>query len=55
MPVIPPANLPPESTPWGREMQNRLEASERDLSNTKQSLSNLQRTVDSILGRISQL
>lgn len=55
MPVIPPANLPPESTPWGREIQNRLELSEKSLANTQQTLSNLQRTVDSILGQISQL
>lgn len=55
MPVIPPANLPPESTPWGREMQSRLEASERSLANAEQTLANLQRTVDAILGRISQL
>lgn len=55
MPVMPPANLPPESTPWGREMQNRLEASESALANTQQTLNNLQRTVDALAGRVSQL
>lgn len=55
MAVIPPANLPPESTPWGREMQSRLEANQAEIAATRQTLSNLQRTVDAILGRVTQL
>lgn len=55
MAVIPPANLPPESTPWGREMQSRIEGMGLELAAAQQTVSNLQRTVDSILGRITQL
>lgn len=55
MAVIPPANLPPESTPWGREMQNRVEGYEREIASLKTTILSIQKAHDALVGRVTQL
>ena len=55
MPVFPQMNLAPEATPWGREIQRRLEAAEANLAATDAKILVLQKSVDLALGRLTQL
>lgn len=55
MAVFPQMNLPPEATPWGRQVQQQIEAQQREIERLRQDLANLQRTVDTVLARVTQL
>lgn len=55
MPVFPQMNLAPEATPWGREVQRRLEAAETNIAAAEAKILVLQKTVDLALGRLTQL
>lgn len=49
MPKIPPMNLAPEATPWGREIQARVESQEATISGLQNELTNLRLSLNSVV------
>lgn len=51
---MPPMNLSPEATPWGREMMNRVMALEAKLAANQQDTDNVLRTVNGALTNLGE-
>lgn len=55
MPAIPPMNLSPDATPWGRWAQDTITDLVRENDRMRTDLLNLQRSFDALVSRVTQL